>query len=69
MFQSLENWNISYFVTTLNALTLIWVGFLGVRFAVVVVGGKISPPCLKPVRIMLETLNLARKYTPRKYTF
>ena len=35
-------------------------------------GGKITP-CLKPVRIMLETSNLARKYTPicssRKYTF
>ena len=42
-------------------------------------GGKItppppsSPPCLKLVRIMLETWNLARKYTPirgfRKYVF
>ena len=34
-------------------------------------GGQI-PPCLKPVRIMLETSNLAHKYTPicgfRKYT-
>ena len=55
------------------ALTLIWVGFLGVRFEV---GGgdKITPPpCLKLVTIMLETSNLARKYTPicgfRKYTF
>ena len=54
------------------ALTLILVGFLGVRFAV---GGgvKLPRPCLKPVRIMLETSNLARKYRPicrsRKYTF
>ena len=35
-------------------------------------GGKITP-CLKLVRIMLESSNLARKYTPvcsfRKYTF
>ena len=57
-------------------LTLIWVGFLGVRFEVVGGGGgKITapPPCLKPVRIMLETLNLPRKYTFicsfRKYSF
>ena len=40
-------------------VTLIWVGFLGVRFEM---GGKISP-CLKLVRIMLETWNLVRKYT------
>ena len=43
-------------------------GFLGVRFEV---GGNINP-CLKPVKIMLDTSNLARKYTPicslRKYT-
>ena len=49
-------------------LTLIWVDFLGVRFEVWGV-----PPCLKPVKIMLETSNLARKYTSvcsfRKYTF
>ena len=37
-------------------------------------GDKITPPpCLKLVTIMLETSNLARKYTPicgfRKYTF
>ena len=35
-------------------------------------GGKITP-CLKPVRIVLETSNLTRKQTPlcsfRKYTF
>ena len=35
--------------------------------------GNYPPPCLKLVRIMLETSNLARKYTPicsfRKYTF
>ena len=55
----------------LNPKTLIWVGFLGVSFKVGW-GGKITP-CLKPVRIKLETSNLARKYTPicsfRKYTF
>ena len=55
-------------------LTLIWVGFLGVRFELVGGGGdKITPPCLKLIRIMLETSNLQRKYTPncsfRKYTF
>ena len=40
-------------------------------------GGELPPPppppCLKHVTIMLETSNLARKYTPvcsfRKYTF
>ena len=50
-------------------LTLIWVGFLGVRFEV---GGKINPR-LKLVRVTLETWNLARKYTftcsLKKYTF
>ena len=50
-------------------LTLIWMGFLGVRFEVG--GGGVKLTCLKLVRIMLETL--ARKYTPicsfRKYTF
>ena len=51
-------------------LTLICVGFLGVRFEVVVGGGgaELSPPCLK-----LETSNLARKCTHtfsfRKYTY
>ena len=53
-----------------HTLSLIWVGFLGVRFEVE--AGKITP-CLKLVRIMLETSNLARKFTPkfsfRKYTF
>ena len=52
-----------------GSLILIWVGFLGVRFEV---GGKITP-CLKLVRVMLETWNLARKYTLtcsfRKYIF
>ena len=35
-------------ITFLVVLTLIWVGFLGVRFAVVgvVIGGKITPPPL-----------------------
>ena len=55
---------------SVTCITLIWVGFLGVRFEVVG-GGKIIP-CLKPVRIMLETLKLARNYAPicsfRKYT-
>ena len=55
-----------------RTLTLIWVDFLGVRFEVGGGGVKITP-CLKPVRIMLETSNLARKYTPirsfRKYIF
>ena len=45
-------------------------GFLGVRFELG--GGKVTP-CLKLVRIMLETSNVALKYTPicsfRKYTF
>ena len=51
-------------------LTLIWVGFLEVRFEVGG-GGKITP-VLKLVRILLETWNLARKYARicrlRKYT-
>ena len=50
----------------LDYLTLIWVGFLGIRFEVG--GGKITclppPRCLKLVRIMLATSNLAGKYTP-----
>ena len=57
-----------------KAFTLTSVGFLGVRFEVG--GSKITPtphPCLKPVRIMLETSNVARRYKPicsfRKYTF
>ena len=60
-----------YFV----GLALIWVGFLEVRFKVVVVvvvrGVKLSR--LKLVRIMLEIWNLARKYIHickfRKYMF
>ena len=61
-----------HFIRSRHCLTLIWVGFLGIRFEVG--GGKIiPPPCLKLVRVMLETSNLARKYTPicsfRKYTF
>ena len=66
------------FVTTLvlkfekteMPLTLIWVGFLGVRFGV---GGGVKLPRLKLVKIKLEISNLARKYTHihslRKYTF
>ena len=54
------------------SLTLIWLGFLGIRFEVG--SGHIpSRLCLKLVRIMLETSNLARKYTRicsfRKFTF
>ena len=53
-------------------LTLMWMGFLGVCFEVEG-GGQISPHCLKLVRTMLETSNLARTYTPicrfRRYTF
>ena len=52
-------------------LTIIWVGFLGVRFEVE--GGGKTTPCLKLVRITLETSHLARKYAPicrfKKYTF
>ena len=45
------------------SLTLIWLGFLGILFEVG--SGDIpSRLCLKLVRIMLETSNLARKYTP-----
>ena len=39
-------------------LTLIRVGFLGVCFVV-----PLAPPCLTPVKIMLEIWNLVRKYT------
>ena len=47
-------------------------GFLGVPVEVAGGGGKITP-CLKPVRIILKTSNLAPKYTPicsfRKYIY
>ena len=46
-------------VISLTYLTMIWVGFLGVRFEE---GDKITP-CLKLVRTMLKTSNLSRKYT------
>ena len=56
-----------------SVLTLIWVGFLGVCFEVGWRGGGKITPFLKLIRIMLETWNLARKYTRifsfRKYTF
>ena len=50
------------------SLSVIWVGFLGVLFEVCVCleGAQHYPspsPCLKLVRIMLESWNLARKYT------
>ena len=54
-------------------LTLIWVGILGIRLAVMVRRGesKISP-CSKLVKIMLETWNLVCMYTRicsfRKFT-
>ena len=55
----------------MQTLTLIWVSFLGVHFELG--GGSIITPCLKLVRIMLETSNLALKYTSicsfRKYIF
>ena len=61
----------NFTVNLIVFLTLIWVGFLGVRFEV---GGRGKTiPCLKGVRIMLETWNLARKctliYSFGKYTF
>ena len=48
----------------MHCLNLIWEGFLGVRFEV---GGQVkSPPphtpCLQPIRIIQETLNLVRKH-------
>ena len=51
----------------MNCLNPIWVGFLGVRFEVGEgLNLQFTPPslqpCLEPVRIMLETLNLVRKY-------
>ena len=56
---------------SLKILALIWVGFLRVPFEVGKGGG--ITPCLKLVRIMLETSNLACKSSHissfRKYTF
>ena len=53
-------------------LNLIWVGFLGVCFEAGRNGRVKLSPSLKLVRIMLETSNLASKYTHicslRKYT-
>ena len=61
---------------SLEPLSLIWVGFLGFRFTVGEEGGFEGAkllPCLKLVRITLETSHLTRKYTSicsfRKYTF
>ena len=72
-FNNKESYSLNESAQTID-LTLIWVGFLGVRFEVGRGGGvKLPSPCLKPVRIMLENSNLARKYTAicsfRKYTF
>ena len=59
-------WRLSW-ITCFYLLTLIWVGSLGLCFR----GGGYFP-CLKIVRIMLETWNLIRKYKHicsfRKYT-
>ena len=66
----LQNFKVCLTILGHYALILIRVGFLVVRFEVG--GGKVIP-CLKLVRIMPETSNLARKYTLicsfRKYTF
>ena len=43
-------------------LTLIWVDFLGVLFEMEGGGGVKLPPCLRLVKITLETSNLTRKY-------
>ena len=55
------------FLIKLQALTLIWVGFLGLRFEMG--GGEVE----LPPRPVLETSNLPHKYTHRcsvrKYTF
>ena len=63
----IKNTSLSFPVFVMNHLILIWVGFLGVRFEVLL------PSYLKLVTIMLENSNLARKYTHicsfRKYTF
>ena len=47
----------------LFSLTLNWVSFLGVSFEVKEGGGGKINPCLKLVRIMLQTWNLIHKYT------
>ena len=64
---TLYTFNSSVYI--LSSLTLIWMGFLGVRFEV----GGVNLPRLKLVRIMLETWNLVREYTHkfslRKYIF
>ena len=65
----LEEELIQYKCNLIQFLTLIRVGFLGVRFEV----GGVKLPHLKLVRIILEGSNLVSKYTPicsfRKYTF
>ena len=50
-------------VALFGYLTIIWVGFLGVCFEVGEGRGVKLPPCPKFVKIMLETTNLAPKYT------
>ena len=47
------HWRVEYFLCVIGVfIGVIWVGFLGVCVEVLV-GGKITPPCLKLVRIML----------------
>ena len=65
----LNSLNPFYYSCSSNlSLTLIWVGFLEVRLEAGVGRGrevKLPPrPCLKLVRIVLETSKLARNYTP-----
>ena len=60
-FKFLRLKTLPYTFLKFNPLTLIRVDFLGVRFEVGGGGGK-RTPCLKLVRIMLESSNLARKY-------
>ena len=62
VWNSVKHLRWSFFAEIVNALTLIWVGFLGVPLEVEG-RGKITPPCLKLIRVMLETWNLTRKYT------
>ena len=56
-----------YFYKKAIVLTLIWMEFLGVPFKARN-GVRVDlPPCLKLVKIMLETLNVTRKYTHMQF--
>ena len=51
------------FLTSHFTLTLIWVGFLGARFEVGnLITPLLHPPCLKLVRVMLETCVSTHSY-------